>query len=460
MPARPRTHRGRELVAFLIRQPLWLLGWVAATAGFAFQALALHHGQLAIVQTLLVSELVFALVLRRFWVRQHVAKMAWMAAFVTCAALAVFLAVAEPHGGHRQPDATDWATAVTVFGGAVALLAVLARWGSPTRRAALYAVAASITWALMAAFIKATTDVLAASGLVGMLAHWPIYALIVSAVVGSVLQQAALQVGPLSVSQPLIVVTDPAVAIVLSVWIFNERFTVGTAQRIVAARGLPRHGRRGHGLVPGGASRPRPLEAGAALSLDVPLPRGRAGQTELMGSEGKHRDRAVLVRPARSEDLDELVEHTWAVAAEGRWTGAETPFDREARRARLDALRAGEMSTVLVADTAAADGPGIVGYISIEIAPYGVADIGMLVIAGWRGRGVGAAMLDAAIEWASSAGAHKMALEVWPHNSAAIELYRRAGFVEEGRKLRHYRRRNGEIWDAVLMGRPLSGTSP
>jgi hypothetical protein len=95
-------------------------------------------------------------------------------------------------------------------------------------------VAASITWALMAAFIKATTDVLAASGLVGTLAHWPIYALIVSAVVGSVLQQAALQVGPLSVSQPLIVVTDPAVAIVLSVWIFDERFTVGTAQRIVA----------------------------------------------------------------------------------------------------------------------------------------------------------------------------------------------------------------------------------
>jgi hypothetical protein len=228
------THRGRELVAFLIRQPLWLLGWVAATAGFAFQALALHKGQLSIVQTLLVSELIFALVLRRFWVRQHVAKVAWIAALFTCAALAVFLAVANPHGGHRQPDATDWTAAVTVFGGAVVVLSVLARWGSPTRRAALYAVAASTTWALMAAFIKATTDVLARSGLVGMLAHWPIYALIVSAVVGSVLQQAALQVGPLSVSQPLIVVIDPAVAIVLSVWIFHERFTVGTAQKIVA----------------------------------------------------------------------------------------------------------------------------------------------------------------------------------------------------------------------------------
>jgi hypothetical protein len=41
-------------------------------------------------------------------------------------------------------------------------------------------------------------------------------------------------VGPLSVSQPLIVVVDPAVAILLSVWIFDERFTVSPAQRVIA----------------------------------------------------------------------------------------------------------------------------------------------------------------------------------------------------------------------------------
>ena len=229
------THRGRELVTFLIRHPLWLLGAAAAAAGFAFQAVALHSGQLSIVQPLLVTELVFALVLRRFWVRQHIAKLAWTAAFVTCAALAVFLTVADPHGGHRQPAAAHWVAGLALFGGVVAVLAVLARWGSPVRRAALYATAASITWALMAAFIKATTEVVAASGLVGMLTHWPVYALCASAVIGSVLQQAALQVGPLSVSQPLIVVVDPAVAIVLSVWIFDERFTVGVAQKAIAA---------------------------------------------------------------------------------------------------------------------------------------------------------------------------------------------------------------------------------
>jgi hypothetical protein len=227
-------HRNWALVVFLLRQPLWLLGWAAAAAGFGFQAIALHRGQLSVVQALLVTELVFALVLRRFWVRQHIAKTAWAAALVTCVALAVFLRTAEPHGGSLQPDATDWLGASSVFGGMVVVLAVLARWGSPVRRAALYAIATSITWALMAAFIKETTDMLTVSGVVGLLEHWPLYALIATAVVGSVLQQAALQVGPLSVSQPLIVVVDPAVAIVLSVWIFDEYFTVSVFQRVVA----------------------------------------------------------------------------------------------------------------------------------------------------------------------------------------------------------------------------------
>jgi hypothetical protein len=228
-------HRNWHLVRYLIRQPLWLLGWAAAAGGFAFQAIALHGGQLAVVQSLLVTELVFALLLRRFWVRQHIAKTAWTAAVVTCGALVIFLATAEPNGGHLRPDATDWILASSVFGVIVAVLALLARWGSPNRRAALYAIAASITFALMAAFIKATTDVLANDGIIGTLEHWPLYALILAGVVGSILQQAMLQAGPLSVSQPLIVVVDPAVAIVLSVWIFDERFTVSNLQRALAA---------------------------------------------------------------------------------------------------------------------------------------------------------------------------------------------------------------------------------
>lgn len=79
----------------------------------------------------------------------------------------------------------------------------------------------------------------------------------------------------------------------------------------------------------------------------------------------------------------------------------------------------------------------------------------MLLAQGWRGKGLGTALLETGLEWAARAGAHKAALEVWPHNEAGLVLYRKMGFVEEGRKRRHYRRSHGEIWDAILMGRPL-----
>jgi RimJ/RimL family protein N-acetyltransferase len=165
----------------------------------------------------------------------------------------------------------------------------------------------------------------------------------------------------------------------------------------------------------------------------------------------------VTVRPATDDDLDQVVEQTWAVAAEGLWIGTEVPFDRAARRERLAASITSNTSTLLVADASATGGPAVVGHISITVAPYGVADIGMLLSDGWRGRGIGTALLEAASAWAELAGAHKMSLEVWPHNAAALHLYRKAGFEEEGRKRRHYRRRNGELWDAILMGRPLAG---
>ncbi len=49
----------------------------------------------------------------------------------------------------------------------------------------------------------------------------------------------------------------------------------------------------------------------------------------------------------------------------------------------------------------------------------------MLAGRGWRGRGAGSALAAAAIGWAGSPGLHKLCLEVFAHNTAAIALYRR-----------------------------------
>jgi RimJ/RimL family protein N-acetyltransferase len=44
---------------------------------------------------------------------------------------------------------------------------------------------------------------------------------------------------------------------------------------------------------------------------------------------------------------------------------------------------------------------------------------------------------------------------VFAHNSAAIALYRKYGFREEGRRIKQYRRASGELWDSIVMGLQL-----
>ena len=230
----PKREKGWRLALYLVRQPLWLLGWAAAAGTFAFQALALHTGPMSVVQPVLVTELAFVLVLRRVWIRQDVAAAAWVSVAVVCVALAVFLIAAEPSGGHPLPETKEWLSAGLVFGAAIAVLVILGRAGPPMRRAAVFAGAAALSWALEATFLKAATDTLTAFGIPGMLIRWPVYALIAAGVAGTLLEQAALHVGPLSVSQPILVVVNPFASIVLSVWLFDEQFTNSPAKIAVA----------------------------------------------------------------------------------------------------------------------------------------------------------------------------------------------------------------------------------
>ena len=236
--AAPRRSSGWRLVVYLFRNPLWLFGWVALIAAFVFQALALNNGLISVVQPLLATELVFMLVLRRFWIHQSIRLITWGAAAVTCVGLTVFIAAGQPGGGQPTPTSQHWFTAGLACCAAAAVLAVLARWGSPSLRAALYGSACAVMWALVATFIKATTDTLTQFGVGGMFTHWPIYALAVGSVVALFLEQAALHVGPLRASQPFIVIVDPIVSIALSVWLFAEHFTADGAVLAVAAAGF------------------------------------------------------------------------------------------------------------------------------------------------------------------------------------------------------------------------------
>lgn len=131
-----------------------------------------------------------------------------------------------------------------------------------------------------------------------------------------------------------------------------------------------------------------------------------------------------------------------AVAEERDGIGTEPPVDVEARAA----------SWTLEGTLVAVAGEEVIGSIHVQPTRHGFGELGMAIAREWRGRGVGSALMAAAIEWARERGLHKLSLSVFAHNTAAIALYRKYGFVEEGRRVKHYRRSSGELWDTIEMG--------
>jgi hypothetical protein len=65
-----------------------------------------------------------------------------------------------------------------------------------------------------------------------------VYAVAFGGAAGVLLEQAALQGGPLRASQPLSVILDPMVSIALSVWLFGEYFMMNAAVLAAAAAGF------------------------------------------------------------------------------------------------------------------------------------------------------------------------------------------------------------------------------
>jgi drug/metabolite transporter (DMT)-like permease len=225
-----RTSQARSIwrtATDLVRQPIWLLGVLFLVGTFGFQALALYFGPLSVVQPVLVLELIFTLGLRVFVLHDAIASRTWSAALMICVGLATFLVVASPTEGAHVPSAGQWIVAISTRGVIVLALLLLSRYGSPSRRAALFGAATAVVWSVDAAFVKQTVDVLAHGGLLGLLVHWPLYAMIATGVLGTILLQGAYAVGPLAASQSTLLIVDPLVSIALGIELFHEQLRTG-----------------------------------------------------------------------------------------------------------------------------------------------------------------------------------------------------------------------------------------
>lgn len=219
----------------LARQPLWLASVVGTVAGFALQVVALRFGPLALVEPLLVCDLIFAVLISAY-LRKRWDPVLLGGVVVTAAGIAGFLVVAQPSNGQSHvsfyvvlPLAAGLAAAV------FACLAVAAR--SARLRPLALALACGINYGVAAFLVKlVVSDV--SGGLPALLTDWPIYALAIVGPLGFLLNENAFQQGTL-IAPVLSIITacDPVISIVLaSLWL-NEKLSstpAGVAGEVAA----------------------------------------------------------------------------------------------------------------------------------------------------------------------------------------------------------------------------------
>ena len=159
------------------------------------------------------------------------------------------------------------------------------------------------------------------------------------------------------------------------------------------------------------------------------------------------------VRRAEAVDAQALVALAREVGAEPEgWLITRNSWRSVADERRyLKALRRHTGAAVYVVET---ESGAIAARLSVARDPHPasrhVADLGLMVAAGHRRKGIGTALLEQAVRWARETDVSKLELHVFPHNAPAIALYEKFGFVREGYRRNHYRR-GDELVDAVLM---------
>lgn len=160
---------------------------------------------------------------------------------------------------------------------------------------------------------------------------------------------------------------------------------------------------------------------------------------------------SATIRAIKHGDIDAVLLLFDAVANERLWIGTEPGYDREKYRDIFGRAASGG-NGMFVAETP--DGE-IVGMLSsYDHAEYGWM-LGMMIDARYRGAGIGKALLDALCGWARARAIAQLSLLVFPHNERALRLYRGAGFVEIERFPADVTRKDGAVWDTILMRKTL-----
>ena len=161
----------------------------------------------------------------------------------------------------------------------------------------------------------------------------------------------------------------------------------------------------------------------------------------------------VSIRPA-TPDAAAAICTIYNQGIEDRIATLETELRTPEERRQWMGGRAGRHPVVVAATGGQVVGWGSLNAFNPRPAYDNVVDLSVYVERGWRGRGVGRALLQHLLPLARTLGYHKMVLATFPYNEAGVALYRKMGFSPVG--VYHEQGRLDGRWvDVLIMERLL-----
>ena len=227
-----------RILTDLLRQPRWLLGIGCMVAGYLCAAWSIGHLELTIVEPLLTTYLVWALVLAVPMSRQRVKPAEVIGAVILIGGVTL-LSVSRSITpiGLSVGSLSQWYAAAIIAG--VALVAVLiGRRTSGQARATLTGLGAGLVFGIQDALTRQTLEIMQANSFTTLFSTWSAYALVGAGIVGIWLMQNAFSAAPLHASLPAIAAGEPLAGIALGIVVFGDRIQISPAELAIQAGGI------------------------------------------------------------------------------------------------------------------------------------------------------------------------------------------------------------------------------
>lgn len=209
------------LFARLLTSRNWWVGSVAGVVGLGLQAAALGLGSVLLVESLLVTSLLFALPLGARQAGRRLGRSVWLWSALLVAAETVIITVGHPTAGQARASLEAWVEVAAVLGPAALLCLMGARLCTGRAAAVLLAAISAISWGIFAVLTKGVVELIG-HGPATLLAAPELYAWAIVALAGTVFQQSSFRAGALTASLPTMTVLEPMVAATLGMVVLGE----------------------------------------------------------------------------------------------------------------------------------------------------------------------------------------------------------------------------------------------